>query len=1208
MPTKLISLELQGYKTFASRTEFAFSDKITAIVGPNGSGKSNIADAMRWVLGEQSFSLLRGKRTEDMIFSGSEQRTRAGMASATITFDNGDGWLPIDFNEVAITRRAYRDGQNEYLVNGQRVRLKDVAELLSKSGLAERTYTIIGQGLVDAALALKAEERRRLFEEAAGIGLHRSRREESVRRLDNTRRNLDRVQDILVELEPRLRSLERQARKANEFDQVAADLNVILREWYGYHWHITQKEVNDSRQVVQIQEANLEENRQKHQKASDLLNQTRLKIQDLRNQTADLHRQMSILHTNREVLSKNLAVAEEREHGLTIQVKNHDTDRARLEQEFILHQERLDSSQLEVQKFEADVAESTEKRQNIDKILKKQQEIRSQIEGEIQKIRVELGKSTAGEDNLGARKAAYLAQIQSQGETLKKIEKTLQKASQEVTQYEESTRSKELLCIKVQDECTVIDTQIEILKGEISKIELSRKKIQDNMAQIQTDITGSETQLKILLEAEKSLVGYAEGTQQLLRKLRNSKRDKPVSTLSSRLTVNEKYEVAISAALGDLIDAVMVEDQQAVDDAFTFLVDSDHRAVIIPVQKIRGKKRNDVEAQILRSEGIIGKAVDYVTPAPEIGNIVKLLLQNVYLVADRHTAEAILVDPVLQEFDQNIVFITLAGEVFHWNGVIQFGRDKKSNLLSRVRQITSIETRIKERKEAVEETKEKLENISHKMDELTLRMSDLFTQQQIKRSQLESVNHEYSQELILVQQSRRSYTWSQDQKQTVENEIAESQAVISNIEKELEKIKEVIQQLRERLRSLNQKLIEFSLDEIQEQAAHWITRCAVAERVLQDAQSRKTERLTTFNQAQAYLINLRTRQDEIYRALSILAEEKNKALEEQKQINSEIDALNKQIQPLENNLEILEEKQQILQAEEAETRQALTSAEHFFAQARISMARKQEELDNLRRRIEDDFGLVEFKYDDRISGQSPLPIEGMVEQLPVVYEISSELQENIRRYRGQLRRIGSVNPEARTEYQQVKQRYEFLVTQMADLRKAEEDVKQVIIELDLLMQRDFKHTFEAVDKEFRQVFSRLFGGGSAKLLLTDPDNIADTGIDIEARLPGRREQWLSLLSGGERSLTAAALIFALIKISPTPFCVLDEVDAMLDEVNVGRFRDLLQELSQTTQFVIVTHNRNTVQAAESIYGVTMGKDSCSQVISLKLDDVAQIVP
>ena len=267
----LKSLELHGYKTFASRILFEFPGNVTAIVGPNGSGKSNVADALRWVLGEQSYSLLRGRKTEDMIFSGSEFRPRAGMASATITFDNENGWLPIDFSEVTITRRAYRDGQNEYLLNGQKVRLKEITELLAQSGLAERTYTIIGQGLVDAALSLKPEERRKFFEEAAGIGLYRSRREEAISRLDSTRRNLERVLDILTELEPRLHSLEKQAKRAMEYEQVKADLKVLLRDWYGYHWHRTQQDLLHTREVVRSQEERLAQMRERQARVEEEL-------------------------------------------------------------------------------------------------------------------------------------------------------------------------------------------------------------------------------------------------------------------------------------------------------------------------------------------------------------------------------------------------------------------------------------------------------------------------------------------------------------------------------------------------------------------------------------------------------------------------------------------------------------------------------------------------------------------------------------------------------------------------------------------------------------------------------------------------------------------------------------------------------------------------------------------------------------------------
>jgi chromosome segregation protein len=321
MPARLKSFELHGYKTFATRSEFIFSDGITAIVGPNGSGKSNIADALRWVLGEQSFGLLRAKKTEDMIFAGSENRPRAGMASATVVFDNTDGWLPIDYTEVGITRRAYRDGENEYLLNNQRVRLKDVSEVLAKSGLAERTYTIIGQGLVDAALALKAEERRRLFEEAAGIGLHRSRREEALKRLEMTSRNLERVQDILAELQPRLRSLERQAKRAQEYDQMKTNLKVALREWYGYHWHQAQTELVSAQLTAKQHEAIFSKVQADQTNLDQRLSEYRTKINEQRVTLDQYHNELSGMHQQREALSREQAVNSERSRLLRIQIE-----------------------------------------------------------------------------------------------------------------------------------------------------------------------------------------------------------------------------------------------------------------------------------------------------------------------------------------------------------------------------------------------------------------------------------------------------------------------------------------------------------------------------------------------------------------------------------------------------------------------------------------------------------------------------------------------------------------------------------------------------------------------------------------------------------------------------------------------------------------------------------------------------------------------
>jgi len=408
MPLRLKSLELHGYKTFASRTVFEFAEGITAIVGPNGSGKSNIADALRWVLGEQSYGLLRAKRTEDMIFAGSEGRTRAGMASASILFDNSDNWLPVDFSEVSMGRRAYRDGRNDYVLNNQHVRLRDINELLAQSGLSERTYTILGQGLVDASLALKADERRKLFEEAAGVGLYRSRREETLRRLETTQRNLERVLDIMAELEPRLRTLDRQSRRAREYSRMQEDLRVLLRDWYGYHWHKTQKELAESREILRQQEARQREARASYQSIQADYSTFRERLQGLRAQLSTWHRESSELHSQREAVSRELAVLDERQRSLTASRQTLSADRDHAVDEGTLARERLAEAEDEVARVESEFEEANGRLKSAQEALGSRQAERSGVE---EKLRMAQALITS----LNSRRAETQARLDELG-------------------------------------------------------------------------------------------------------------------------------------------------------------------------------------------------------------------------------------------------------------------------------------------------------------------------------------------------------------------------------------------------------------------------------------------------------------------------------------------------------------------------------------------------------------------------------------------------------------------------------------------------------------------------------------------------------------------------------------------------------------------------------------------------------------------------
>ncbi len=1204
MQRHLKSLELQGYKTFASKTIFEFADMVTAIVGPNGSGKSNIADSMRWVLGEQSYSLLRGRKTEDMIFAGSENRPRAGMASATITFDNQDGWLPIDFSEVAITRRAYRDGQNEYLINGQRVRLRDVSELLAQSGLAERTYTIIGQGLVDAALALKAEERRRLFEEAAGIGLHRSRREEALKRLETTHRNMERIQDILAELQPRLRSLERQARRAQEYGQVMDDLRVLLREWYGYHWHRSQKELKEARELAQTQEEALDVARQKQEVLNGQLAGLRERIQALRASLNSWHRQSAQLHTRRETMSRDLAVADERIRSIKEQTQNVTSELSRIQEEVGLYQERAQISEQEVVRLQAELSDARVQVDNAQHNLNSRLAERGAVEKNLQAARQKNSALLNRQGQLQARLTERHNQTERNQKALEAANESVQKVELELRIARDKLQAVQTKQEQARAGRQLVENELQNHREKLAEADASRISLIEQRNTLIADQARMKAQLEVLEQAEAALTGYAGGTRLLLEAARNARLEGADGAFSSRLDVPAALETAIVAVLGEYLDAVLLLDKP--DLALDLLSSESARGVLLPVRTLKPQRPVSISQNI---DGLIGIAADLVKVAPEYRPVVDLLLGQVLVVKDRQAARQVL-DVVHNEpaADQ-MRAVTLKGEVFMASGPVLAGSSggSEQSVLSRRRQQRELHAEISRTRDSIDVASKSISEISERFKKLQAQESQLVETLLAKRRLEEATTQDLNQSRLAYDQAVRQASWQQDQHKRLEIEIERGLTQAAELAAEAAELDKEIDNSRALLREHSSALFELSVDEYQTQLSHWRTQAAVAERALSDGKARLQDRQGALESASQRSRALQARIIELQHSLEELGIEKVESRQSEAGIAEEIAAIRSLIDPAEAELADLEDQQTSQQKSEAAARHSLSQAEHYHAQARINLARRQESLETLRRRIEDDFGLVAFEYAEDVSGPTPLPLEGMVEQLPRVRQLAPEIEENIKRQRAQLRRMGAINPEAQTEYVEVKDRFQFLTGQVADLQKAERDVHEVIDELDAIMEREFVRTFDAVAGEFKQIFTRLFGGGSARLVLTNPGELTDTGIDIEARLPGRRTQGLSLLSGGERSLTATALVFSLLKISPTPFCVLDEVDAMLDEANVGRFRELLRELSQNTQFVVVTHNRNTVQAADVIYGVTMGRDTASQVLSLKLDEVSKLV-
>lgn len=1195
MSYHLKSLELNGYKTFASKSKFDFSGNITAVVGPNGSGKSNIADALRWVLGEQSYRLLRGRKTDDMIFSGSDTRPRASMASVKVTFDNSDGWLPIDFSEVSITRRAYRDGQNEYLINNQRVRLRDVSELLSKSGLSERTYTVIGQGLVDTALSLKAEERRKLFEEAAGIGLYRKRKDLSIRRLDTTKRNLERVEDILAELAPRLKSLERQSRRAQEYEHVRADLKNILREWYGYHWHLAQKELRHTRQIAQRQEKVLSESRGTQVTKDQELISVRNDVNSLRARLNSWHRQLAQIHTKREETSRNLAVNNERTRSLIEGQTRLNIENNSIREELELNLQKFEKVRENVEQFEAERLDAESNWQIAQDKLKIIKSDRSSAEDALRLTRESFAGLTTRKIELSTLEKDIIARVAGHKNSKAETQTALDQSQIALSKAEKNLEIAEKTLNNSEVELQAIEKRLKDKRIELDRLEGEFSQVRSDLSKAEASLAGNNAQLNVLVQAEKNLTGYADGAKLLLKASQQGKLLGTKGTLNSHLKVSVDYEQAIASALGDYLDAVLLNSSDDIDKALSILENNPAKAALLPISQIAPMS----PIKVNKSNGNFGIAADLVEASMELRPVIDLLLGQVVVVKDR-----IIAKKVLSGLAKGARAVTLLGEVFIRDGGILVNSEAGAATLSRPRIRQELQQKIQKTENQLKlyaQRIEMLEGQSRDAKEKLLKFSVELDQIKDKENAARS-RHQSS--ALETEQVRNMVGWHENQLKTLDENASKAKDQIIKIGLQKDEILLEIGKVDGDIRIQSNQLGGLELGEFINQVSHWEKQIAVNNSVLKEAQKTFDERKESVDLNRLSLQNIKDQQKKVDTDLNDIVDSVTNMRTSESGISGQLAEIQVLIDPGEVELQELETKQLNLESEEAKSRQSLNMAERYNSQAQIAFAKRQESLDNLRQRIEDDFGLVDFEYEKDVTGPTPLPLgDLLVEKLQVVAEISDDLEQTLKSKRMQLRRMGSVNPEAHQEFIEVKERFEFMTTQVDDLEQAEKDIREVIAELDALMGREFRKTFDIVAMEFRQIFARLFKGGSAKLMLTDEENMNDTGVDIEARLPGKRMQMLALLSGGERAMTAVALVFALLKASPTPFCVMDEVDAALDEANISRLRELLEELSKDTQFILITHNRNTVQIADLIYGITMGKDTASQTISLKLEEV-----
>lgn len=1190
---RLKRLELYGYKSFAARAVFEFSEGITAIVGPNGSGKSNVADAIRWVLGEQSFSTLRAKTSEDMIFAGTRQRSRMGIAEVLLVLDNSDGWLPLAFTEVVLGRRAFRSGENEYLLNGNRVRYRDVMDLVENS-LLRSGYTVIGQGLVDAVLSLRPEARRALFEEAAGIAPHLRKRAEALRRIEETERNLERVHDIIAELEPRAQSLRRQAERAEEHALLTQDLQELQRIWFGHQWQRRQQVLDRAEAVLADLASRIEAQRAYAQGFQDKLDRVaesqaaqRRTLEaiageqaKLRDATESLRREQAValererlLHEQREALGSELTSLASRGEIVRGEI-------AHTEAELAEHEAGLASSRAELQSARADLARLQSARRAVEKLAAAEQSRLTQLQSTIADARARLEQlierrgalSSEREDARAAQALlqAGVASMREQGEQLAGREQALM-------QYQK----------RWQEQLATLEAEMASAREQLAAVEETTRRVRherdrlserhDLLARLRQELTGYHPGVREVLSAGEALPGL-------------------LGTVANLMAVPKEFEQAIESALGARLQNIVTERWEDAEAAIEHLKRTRAGwATFLPLDTMRSRP-----ALSLRPEpGILGVACNLVHYEERLRPVFELLLGSIIIVRDLPTARRLLGRRMGAS-----LFVTLAGETVQPSGALSGGtRREGGSLLAQEREwrdlperIAEDEARLSEAERAGMAQREALENTQRQAKEQTRLLSRLRVE--IDAAHAAAGNH--AQE---IRDRERELRWREGRIAQIAEELEElserERALVDRLG-EAERDQEIA---AARLRELRSQLSSEGPDRLAQRVAELETRVAVAQRTVRSGQTLLESHRANLAQIQEQIEAKRQQRATLEQELqqSSASIEANRArLAEVENSAAQGEA---RLQPAREQLARFEHQWRDLDRQRAQALELLNRAEAEHNRGILERDRARDELQALARDIEEDLGPIELP--GVASQQLRLSLGDDVVELPLVPTIPPNLNEDIRQLRARIRRLGSINPNAPHEYEQLMERQTFLHSQAADLRGAIASLHEVIEELDGIIEQDLERTIRNVNRAFRDCFSALFAGGSADLIVTDPQSITTTGIDIMAHPPGKRSQSLSLLSGGERALTAVALLFALLRANPVPFCFLDEVDAALDEVNVVRFRDMLQEHARSIQFIVITHNRRTIEAASTIYGVSMGEQGISQCLSLKLDDAAE---
>ncbi|PWI57355.1 chromosome segregation protein SMC [Sulfoacidibacillus thermotolerans] len=1177
-------LDVIGFKSFADRVELEIAPGVTAVVGPNGSGKSNISDAIRWVLGEQSARSLRGAKMEDVIFSGSQARKPVNFCEVTLTLDNHNGILPVDFAEVSVTRRVYRSGESEYLINKTPCRLRDIAELFMDTGVGREAYSIIGQGRIEEILSNKSDERRGVFEEAAGIVKFKWRKREAERKLAEADQNLVRVNDVLAELAQQVDSLAEKAEIAKQYKMVASateklQIAVLAAEIS----ELSQKrmalvaERDELLQKIELQE-------RKEKEAESLLKQVKERFEKVEVEFSELSEQFVQATARVEQCVAERRLALERQESAILQLDELRAQRERVASRQIALEANLLSHRAEVYELEQRVANLRgEVRRKLDE---------QDGSGLIAQLRERMTEARASMIEVMRRQAGERNQqktlLQERDQKLRKLERH---------EFEQSELTKKVT--DVENKLSLCENELTRLANATQEISQATDEVYKTLAikeaELRTDTAKVEqlerqkveilSRHRTLQDLQRDLDGYASGPKAVLRASQKSELTGIHGVVADLIQVSKEYELAIETALGGSLQHLVVESEIDARHAIDFLKKRQlGRATFLPLETIAGRRLAQRDLQAIDSlPGFIGLASDLVQVDRRYQAIVESLLGNVVIAEQLAHANAI-----AKHLHYRVRIVTLGGDVVHPGGSMTGGSTGKRSvgLLGRAREIQALEERARDVSVQINEVSRHQQACETAVREMRERRAQL--QGELGKIAEAARVQELHQNTYIAEQKalmERIQMLLRDRELT-NTELQACEAQLTEVENTLEKVGEEVRQSEAQIKVLEEELLQAEakvsghnerLTELrvalaeQEEA---LRRALLAGQQLESqlgAVGTERERIETEQQAMIVRIaQLRSK---------VEAEELQAtcAQEDKQQVETVLESRREERALLLKKLEHVAQVEQTIRAESDKLRQRMHQVE-------VSASKMDGELET-----KSDHLRTEFQLGYELAKQQYPLAESLVQARSKLAALRQELEV-----------FGDVNVGAIEEYELVRERYGFLQNEASDLTAAKQQLTSLIAEIDEEMASRFKETFAAIRQRFQEVFCSLFEGGKADVFLIDEEDPLHSGIEITAEPPGKKMQTLSLLSGGERALTALALLFAILHVKPVPFCVLDEVEAALDEANVSRFAEYLQSFSRQTQFVVITHRRGTMEAADVLYGVTMQDSGVSKVVSVRV--------